>query len=216
MSETDVLGDDIFLFNADCRVVIPTLARPSAVITDPPYGIGVDPSVRRPSNYQRKAGMLPREWDMEPADVSTLIGLADVVVLWGGNYFMIPPSRCWFVWHKPDAPPTMSNVELAWTNLNQNARQFSHSIAATNAERIGHPTQKAIAVMRWCIQQCGLPAGSTILDPYMGSGTTGVAAVGLGHKFIGIERDPEHYATALRRLTHATGAGPGQLFRAAT
>lgn len=139
---TDIIDDDIRLYRGDCRPLLSSLTGIDAVITDPPYGIGVEPATRRPSNYQRKAGMLPRDWDNEPADVSPLLGLAEVVVLWGGNYYILPPSRCWFVWHKPDAPPSMSNVELAWTNREANSRQFAWTTIHSS------PT-KPIRLIRW-------------------------------------------------------------------
>jgi site-specific DNA-methyltransferase (adenine-specific) len=100
------------------------------------------------------------------------------------------------------AVPTMANAELAWTNLDQNTRLISHSIASTNAERVGHPTQKPVAVMAWTMEQCKIPPGSTVLDPYMGSGTTGIACLRTGRNFIGIERDAAHYKTACDRIAH--------------
>lgn len=95
----------------------------------------------------------------------------------------------------------MSNVELAWTNKDRNSRLFSQSIAATNAERVGHPTQKPLSLMKWCIDQAGNP--QTILDPFMGSGTTGVAAVQMGRQFIGIEREQKYFDIAVRRIEQA-------------
>jgi len=124
-----------------------------------------------------------------------------MLVIWGGNYYALPPSRGWLSWFKPDAPPSMANFELAWTNRDCNARQISHSISATNGERVGHPTQKPERVMRWTIEQAGNPA--TILDPFMGSGTTGVAAMQLGRKFIGIEIEPKYFDIACKRIEDA-------------
>src|SRR5690606_9373773 len=99
------------------------------------------------------------------------------------------------------APPSMANFELAWTNLDQNARQISCSIGATNAERVGHPTQKPLAVMMFTLRAIG--DARTILDPFMGSGTTGVAAVKLGRRFTGIEIDEEYFDIACRRISEA-------------
>ena len=97
----------------------------------------------------------------------------------------------------------MGNIELCWTNISQNTRQISQSIAATNAERAGHPTQKPLAVMRFTIKAVGVPPGGVILDPYMGSGTTGVAAVQMGHPFIGIEIEADYFDIACRRIEAA-------------
>ncbi len=190
----------VTLYLGDCWDVMPTLEKVDAIITDPPYGIGKDAATRRPSNYQRQAGMLARDWDNEPAEVSGLLGLAPLVAIWGGNYYPLPPSRGWLAWHKPDAVPSMANVELAWTNQDRNARQLSWTIAATNAERVGHPTQKPVRVMSWTMEQVSVPENGIVLDPFMGSGTTGIACIRTGRRFVGIERDPKHYATALDRI----------------
>jgi site-specific DNA-methyltransferase (adenine-specific)/modification methylase len=180
--------------------ILPTLDKVDAVITDPPYGIGF---AAQPTTGQRKAGMKAMEWDNEIAiDIDSCRNLGKVQIIWGGNYYKLPTSRCWLSWFKPDSPPSMANFELAWTNINKNSKQFSQSIAATNPERIGHPTQKPLALMKWCIEQAGNP--ERILDPFMGSGTTGVAAIQMGRKFIGIEREPKYFEIACKRIEQAT------------
>src|SRR5262249_49709588 len=135
--------------------------------------------------------------------VELLSTFAPIVVIWGGNYYRLPPSRCWLSWYKPDSPPTMADFELAWTNQDKNAMLLRHSIAATNAERVDHPTQKPVHLMMWCIERMGIPVGGTVLDPFMGSGTTGVACMKLGRNFIGIEKDPGYFAIAQRRIADA-------------
>lgn len=187
------------LYLGDCMDILPLLPRFDGVITDPPYGIGF---AAQPTDYQRKAGMKPQEWDNQRAvDLDAVRAKGDVQVIWGGNYYPLPPSRCWLVWHKPDGPQTFSRVELAWTNLDKLAGYFCWTISATNAERVGHPTQKPLAVMKWSIAWVGNPA--TILDPFMGSGTTGVAAVQMERPFTGIERDPRYFDMACERLVNA-------------
>jgi site-specific DNA-methyltransferase (adenine-specific) len=187
------------LYLGDCLTVAQTLGKVDAVITDPPYGIGF---AAQPTDYQRKNGMKPQEWDNERAtNLDLLRVLGTVQIIWGGNYYDLPPTRGWLSWFKPDAPPSMAHFELAWTNQDRNARQISCSIAETNAERVGHPTQKPLKVMRWCIEQAGMP--DLILDPYMGSGTTGVAAIQCGKRFIGIEVNPEYFAKACERIENA-------------
>lgn len=184
---------------ADCMEVLPALGKVDAVITDPPYGISF---AAQPTKWQRRAGKTAEAWDDQTApDIEALLALGEKQCVWGGNYYALPPSRGWLSWFKPDAPPSMANFELAWTNQDRNARQFCQSIGATNAERVGHPTQKPLALMLWCIEQLGRPA--TILDPFMGSGTTGVAAVQMGRKFIGIERDPRYFDIACKRIEEA-------------
>ena len=184
------------LYKADCNDVLPITA--DAVVTDPPYGLGK----RMQGGTWGAKNKEMMIWDAMPAEVRGLLELAPLVAIWGGNYYPLPPSRGWLVWHKPDAVPTMANAELAWTNQDRNTRQISWTIAATNAERVGHPTQKPVRVMAWTLEQLGVPKGATVLDPYMGSGTTGIACIRLGMNFIGIERDAAHYKTACDRIAH--------------
>lgn len=189
-------GKGIVIYNSDCRLVLPQLPRVDLVLTDPPYGIGF---AARPTKWQRQAGETPQQWDNAPVGF-----LADVLakgryqILWGGNYYPLPPSRGWLSWYKPDAPPSMASVEFAWTNRDANARQFMRSISATNAERVRHPTQKPEALMRWCLMQ--FEEAASILDPFMGSGTTLVAAKQLGRRAIGIEIEERYCEIAAERL----------------
>ena len=188
------------LYLGDCRDILPTLPKVDAVITDPPYGIA-----HLGGKWGKKKELA---WDREPAATEAqLIEVGEIVVVWGGNYFNLPPSRGWLVWRKPDRVPSAADVELAWTNIDMNARLIDHSIAATNAERVGHPTQKPERVMRWCMDVAGVKAGSLVLDPYMGSGTTGVACMQLGHKFIGVEMEPKYFDIACRRIEDAQRQG---------
>jgi len=195
-----VIIRDCTLYLGDCLEVLPTLEAGSveAILTDPPYGIGF---AAHPTKWQRRAGKIPESWDDKTVDVATIVGFCNTAIVWGGNYYRLPISRGWLSWYKPDAPPSMGNVELAWTSLDMNTRQICHSIAATNAERVGHPTQKPLAVMEWCLSF--LPKAKTILDPFMGSGSTGVACVRSGRRFIGVELSPEYFAIAVKRITDA-------------
>jgi site-specific DNA-methyltransferase (adenine-specific)/modification methylase len=195
---------DAELWLGDCLEILPTLPKVDAVITDPPYGIGF---AAQPTKWQRLAGKEAESWDdTTAADLAPFLALGLVQIVWGGNYYQLPPSRGWLSWFKPDAPPSMASVELAWTSMDRNARQFSWSIGATNAERVRHPTQKPLALMRWCIAQAGSP--SSILDLFMGSGTTGVAAAEAGASFIGIEREPKYFEIACRRIEEAYAQRP--------
>ena len=203
MANPVIIGNAV-LYRGDCLEILPTLPKVDAVITDPPYGLCFSSYSGRAEKVRRDG---PREapssdWDAVPfARLDEVRGIAAVQVIWGGNYYPLPPSRGWLSWFKPDAVPTMAHFELAWTNLDRPARQISHSIAATNGERVAHPTQKPERVMRWSIEQAGMPA--RILDPLMGSGTTGVAAVQLGKQFIGIEIEPKYFAIACERIENA-------------
>lgn len=187
---------DVKLHLGDCLDVMREMDAGSvdAVVTDVPYGLGARLNGGSWGNVAA--------WD-DLVDLSLLLSFAPVVCIWGGNYYALPTSRGWLIWYKPDSPPSMADVEMAWTNQDKNARMISHAIAATNAERVGHPTQKPLRVMKWSLQQLGIKPGATILDPYMGSGTTGVAAIKMGMNFVGIERDERYFAIAEKRIAEA-------------
>lgn len=191
------LAENVTLYCGDCREVLPTLGGFEAVCTDPPYGIGF---AAQPTKWQRRAGQAKEAWDDSVIDdLPSILSHGSAQVCWGGNYYELAPSRGWLAWVKPDAPPSMASLELAWTNLNRNARQISFSIGATNAERVGHPTQKPLAVMAWTLQQIGDPR--SVLDPFMGSGTTGVAAARAGAAFVGVEIEPRYFDFACKRIS---------------
>jgi site-specific DNA-methyltransferase (adenine-specific) len=192
---------DATLYLGDCMDILPTLDKVDAVITDPPYGLNI---AAQPFQNQKRNNAEKKDWDKSTPSkllLDEIIQKGEKAILWGGNYFHLPPSRCWLVWHKPDAPQSFSRIELAWTNMDKLAGYFQWTIAATNPERVGHPTQKPLALMKWCIDQAGNP--ETILDPFMGSGSTGVAAIQMGRKFIGIEREPKYFDIACKRIEQA-------------
>jgi site-specific DNA-methyltransferase (adenine-specific) len=184
----------ITIYHGDCREVLPGLTA-DVLVTDPPYGINF---AGQPTKWQRLAGAAAEQWDVAAFDdFALLLAVGSAQCVWGGNYYPLPVSRGWMVWHKPDAPPSMSTVELAWTSRDTNATHIIHSISATNPERVGHPTQKPLRVMEWCVGQ--MPGGD-VLDPFMGSGTTLVAAKNLGRKAIGIEIEERYCEIAAKRL----------------
>lgn len=187
--------DHVTLYHARWEDVPPDLLRADVLVTDPPYGIDF---AGQPTKWQRLAGQTPEDWDKAAPDPAPLLALAPVQCIWGGNYLALPPARGWLAWTKPDAPPSMGSIEFAWTNLDRNAAHIVQSIGATNAERVGHPTQKPLRVMRWCIEF--MPPG-TILDPYAGSGTTLVAAKSLNRKAIGVECVERYCEVAANRLS---------------
>lgn len=186
------------LYLGDCREALPSIGNVPAIVTDPPYGLDLGNQLW---TYQR--GKIERnDWDSAPIDgLEAIRAYGAVQIIWGGNYYPLPQTRGWLSWFKPDAVPSMAHFELAWTNLDKNARQISHSISATNAERVGHPTQKPLAVMRFSIEYAGSP--DVVLDPFMGSGTTGVATVQAGKKFIGVEVHEPYFNMACERIENA-------------
>lgn len=199
MSRVEHLAEGVTLYCADCRDILPTLGKVDAVVTDPPYGIGDKMQGGTWGAAEKYADF--RRWDVAPSanNLALLRSLAPAVVLWGGNYFDAPAARCWLIWNKLNAVRTMADVEMAWTNLDRPAKRFN---GAVGVHEHGHPTEKPLDLMLWCIQQIPPPA-TLILDPFMGSGTTGVAAVKLGRKFIGIEIEPKYFDIACRRISEA-------------
>ncbi len=179
------------IWNCDCRAILPAIGKVDLVLTDPPYGI-----FDCGGKWGRKSDL---QWDRQAASgIAEIAAMGESAVVWGGNYFVLPPSRGWLVWFKRDAVPSASQVELAWTSADMNSRLIDHPIAATNGERNGHPTQKPLRVMRWCLSL--FPAAQTVLDPFMGSGTTLRAAKDLGRRAIGIEICEKYAEIAARRL----------------
>jgi len=203
------------LYLADCTDVLPKLGKVDAVVTDPPYGIKADSTMARQSGQQygkaaaKKSTYSATEWDEEPLSgelLELVLGFAQNIILWGGNYFELPPSSCWLIWDKENGSNNFADCEMAWTNLPKATRLKRHMwngmLRKGGEERFGHPTQKPIEVMTWCIEQ--LPKYChTICDPFMGSGTTGVSCVKMGRSFIGIEREPEYFEIACRRIREA-------------
>lgn len=185
------------LYLADCLTVIGDM-RAEAVITDPPYGIGERMQGGTWGAAEKYADF--RSWDKAPSDdaLALVRAAAPKVILWGGNYFPLPPSRCWLIWDKHNAVPTMADIEMAWTNMDRPGKRFRWPVGV---HAHGHPTEKPVELMRWCIDRADVPA--SILDPYMGSGTTGVAAVGMGLQFVGVEVHEPYFVIACERIENA-------------
>lgn len=188
----------------DCRLIlgdaveeIPLIDHWGAMITDPPYGLAEKLSGGK---WGKKFIGKHKDWDAA-APVASLFEDSRPTIVWGGNYVGLPASRGWLVWFKRDSVPTMADCELAWTNMDMNAKVFDWTIAATNAERVKHPTQKPIALMKWCIGF--VPPAAVIFDPFMGSGSTLVACAKMGRTAIGIECDPDYFEICCRRVEEA-------------
>lgn len=199
------------LYLGDCREIAPTLDRPAAVITDPPYGLGDMWKDRKNTEWRLAQEVAVLGWDKIPVDnIDVLLRITEIAVIWGGNYYEMPPSRCWLVWDKIQKF-SGADAELAWTTIDGPVRVFRYARGELAVEGKEHPTQKPVPLMRWCIEQAKVPTGGTILDPYMGSGSTGVAAVQMRHPFIGIEMEQRYFDIACRRIEEAQRQG--DLFR---
>ena len=199
---------DATLYHGDCLEILPTLPKVDAVITDPPYGIGIDGQIgsERANGQQLRKAHEFMGWDAErpsPATFAALHAAAPVVIIWGGNYFApnIRPHKGWLVWDKAQYGLTMSDGELAYTNMDRPLRIKKLHRTHLWQEGPEHPTQKPTALMEWCVAEAGNP--QTVLDPFMGSGTTGVACANLGRKFIGIEIERKYFDIACERIDNA-------------
>ena len=194
------------LYLGDCREVLPTLAPVDLILTDPPYGIGVcNRSDGGVGSIVSGSKMYGREqWDKE-APPAWLFGLmrekARWLIIWGGNYYDLPPSPCWFAWDKGQRDFTFADGELAWTNLERAVRFLTVPRGELVSEGKDHPTQKPLRLMEWCLDH--VPKADTVCDPFAGSGTTGVAAVRMGRTFVGIEREPKYFDIACKRIEDA-------------
>ena len=208
------------LYLGDCLTVLPTLAKVDAVITDPPYGIGGsgkhDGGGGGAKSTWKHHPSVAKAFDMSRPSVAVfdaVVNASREQVIWGGNYFadLLPPKMGWLVWDKCLHGFTTSDFEMAWTSFDKAARRFEYpcgnerGFAPLSKEPLkfinAHPTQKPVKVMEWCIQLC--QDAATVLDPFMGSGTTGVACINLGRKFIGIEIHEPYFDIACQRIENA-------------
>jgi DNA modification methylase len=205
------LSENVTLYLGDCREILPTLGRFDACVTDPPYGIGADRAMFKAGGTKYGAALVAKRhyqdtnWDTEiPSDdtIALILALAKWHIWFGGNFFPLPPSRCWLVWDKK-INGEFAACELAWTNLDKPVKRIEwmwNGMLRKGSDERSHPTQKPLGVMSWCLEH--LPANvQTVIDPYCGSGTTGVACVGKGLGFTGIEREVHHFDTACRRIS---------------
>ena len=198
------------IYRGDCREILPLLEPVDLVVTDPPYGIGEAAG----ANKSRGKLVIARDygddsWDDEPIkdDLMRLVlGAGRRLIIWGGNYYshLLTPSACWLVWDKENTGD-FADCELAWTNLRQAVRLRRHrwnGMLRKGQEQRFHPTQKPLDLFKWCITQADKHSkNDTILDPFMGSGTTLRAAKDLGRKAIGIEIEEKYCEIAAKRLS---------------
>lgn len=201
------------LYLGDCRDILPALSGIGAVLSDPPYGIGYKGGipVNRGISSTKTGNTEDIGWDGEPFDPSPWLQWP--CILWGANHYAsrLPHGR-WLAWNKlggKEPWDQFSDVEFAWHNERAADKIFSHLwkglCQAGAGEKRFHPTQKPVALMKWCLGF--LPEAEAILDPFMGSGTTGVAAVQMGRRFIGIEREPKYFDIACKRIEDAQRQG---------
>jgi DNA modification methylase len=203
--------DGIRIFCGDNRVIVPTLGEYDCLHTDPPYGIGADKNLR--ANKQHGKAAAPSrdygvgQWDSmtpEPWVLQMMMAKAKWQIIWGGNYFGLQGRRGWLVWDKDNGENGYADCELAWTNLEIAVRKIRYKWQGMLQENMAekevrwHPTQKATSVMEWALGY--VPECKTVLDPWMGSGTTLIAARAKGMQADGIEINEQYCEAAKRRL----------------
>lgn len=184
------------LIQGDCRDIIGALEF-DAILTDPPYGIGINKSNR----LSVSRGFGGENWDDEAADMAWAVASGVPAIIWGGNYFDLPAHRAPLVWDKNNAGRDFADVELAWTNLDMVARRFIFRPMNMDGGKV-HPTQKPVVLMEWCLGF--IPDATAILDAYAGSGSTAVACVNMNRQSICIERTDRHFETMCKRVDEAT------------
>jgi DNA modification methylase len=208
------MSDSVTLILGDCLAHLPIEA--DAVISDPPYGIGYvhgggAKTKRFNGGTLRGSKSQPIIGDNAPFDPAPWLQYP-LVVLWGANHYAsrLPDSSAWLGWdkHLQEIGNSFSEIEFAWTNSRgKKAHLFrfmwngGFRCGEARATSSIHPTQKPVELMAWCMRKMKVPEGATVLDPYMGSGSTGIACIRTGRKFIGIERDPVHFETARKRIS---------------
>jgi site-specific DNA-methyltransferase (adenine-specific)/modification methylase len=191
----EVIGNAT-LYCGDCMDIMPTLGKVDAVVTDPPYGINMAANPVRQKHEKM-------DWDAEAIGDRHVMFLLDCSIeqiIWGGNYFSLPASRGFLIWDKIQPENfSLAMCEQAWWSEDTNAKIFKKSVLSYSKE---HPTQKPVELMEWCVSKLKANSGQ-VLDPFMGSGTTGVACANLGREFIGIEKEPKYFEIACRRIEQA-------------
>lgn len=213
MIRREVIIGDCRLILGDALECLPFVGWVDAFVSDPPYGIGessAKAATRGKLAPARDYGG-QEDWDQEPADPKVIAWMrqnSDWQIIFGGNYFELPPAKCWLVWDKLNGDNDFADCELAWTNLPKAVRRVRwmwNGMLRKGQEERFHLTQKPLGVMEWCLDH--LPASvRAVCDPYAGSGTTGVACVKRGLQFIGIERETHHFETMVRRISDASTA----------
>jgi len=215
---TERITDKIEIVNADCYTLLDAWPSDAALVTDPPYGIAYQHSGGGLGKHTRRNSQRPIHHDDRPFDPAPFLRFK-WVLLWGADHFRarLPEGGTFLAWDKScgiGPEDSFADAEFGWTNVKTKrnvARVLWKGIcSAKNGEDNGrryHPTQKPQGVCAWCLKVLALPPDVLVVDPFMGSGSLGVACHRAGLRYLGVEIDPEHYATARERLTRETAQG---------
>ncbi len=211
------------LYLGDCMEILPSLTCIDAIITDPPYGqkLNTRNGTRGNKPPHSDRTIEAKDWpeiegDDAPFDPTPWLRYPRVV-LWGAQHYCdrLPPGTKWLVWDKREGVMQNDNsdCEMAWTNQRGVVRMHRQLWAGLlrrgeeNGQATTHPTQKSIALMAWCMEQVGVPSGATVFDPYMGSGSAGIACVRTGRSYIGVEKVKQHFDMACERIGRELAQG---------
>lgn len=194
----------VTIYHGDCREIVPQLGRFDLLLTDPPYGINASKGKWGSSNLGKVTNYGKSDWDKKPVEKDLLLSLLSVCqysVVWGGNYYELPPCKGPLVWDKENTGD-FADGEMAWNNYNTALRIKRHlwnGMIRKGCESRYHQTQKPLDVIAWAISLCPIKA-ETILDPFAGSGTTGRAAKDLNRKAVLIEIEEKYCEKAAYRM----------------
>lgn len=184
--------DYVTLYHGDCRDILPHLEPVDLVLTDPPYGINI---ANNPVRQKHKK----KDWDSVSVDQELLLQIISKgthSIVWGGNYFNLPPMQCFYIWDKQQPENfSLAMCEMAWTNIKGPAKMFRKSVLSYAKQ---HPTEKPVSLMTWCINKA--KNITSLLDPFAGSGSALQAAKTLRIKAIGIELERDYCDVIVKRL----------------
>jgi site-specific DNA-methyltransferase (adenine-specific) len=188
------------LYHGDCLEILPTLPTVDLVLTDPPYGVL---SESGSAATRRSGGNGVIAWDVAPTSevISQLFKVSGQQAIWGGCHLQLPPTLGYLIWDKQIDGLNFGEVEFCWTNQKFAPRIFRKLAVCFDGGKI-HPTQKPINLMLWCIGF--FEKSDTIIDPFIGSGTTAIACEILGKQWTGIEIEEKYCEIAAKRIEAAT------------
>jgi len=191
------------LYHGDCLEIMPELEPVDLVLTDPPYGLneklrsGVTGMMKGCFNEMVDSG-----WDIKPSKehFKNLFSISKDQIIWGCNYFIdyLYPTQCIFVWDKMNGTNDMADCEIAWTSFGMGIKKFSMHHFSAGYDKKKHPTQKPTKLFIWCIEYSDNK--KSVLDPYIGSGTTAIACERLNLRWIGIEIEEKYCEIAAKRI----------------
>lgn len=190
------------ILNVDCMEYMAGLPDKAfdLAIVDPPYGIGASVGFGKSQRESTKI-IKKKDWDNSiPTKeyFEQLIRVSENRIIWGGNYFPLPPTRCFLIWDKLNSGRDFADCEQAWSSFDAVARMFQYRVANDHKERI-HPTQKPVKLYEWLLANYSKP-GNKIFDSHMGSGSSAIACNNLGFEYVGCELDKDYYEAACKRI----------------